>query len=347
MQTSDDARFYARLSFFIYILILLLLSLIVLGAFIRTGINGYGRAMFNDQVSGTAYKPFVYRALVPFLIRTISSTIPQSTKIELDRWVRKNCNKQTVQQVLSGINFTDFAIAGCILYLSIIGFAWVFMYFIQTFYTTNSQYLYLLSLIGVAGLPAFFKYYSYLYDFTHLFLFTLGLTLLARAKWIPYLFVLTITTVSKETSLLLIFVYFLVYRTLLARPSFILLSIAQVFLYVIIRVLLLFTFKYNPGSVVEFHLGYNLHLEPYPISQFVALVIIGIAITYDWANKPIFLRYSLLILVPLLLMSLIFGFLDEYRGYYEVYPIILLLIAHTITRILSVCSFEVKSLYKA
>jgi hypothetical protein len=88
----------------------------------------------------------------------------------------------------------------------------------------------------------------------------------------------------------------------------------------------------NPGSIVEFHLFHNLLLEPYSVAQFLAFLCIGLLIGYDWKNKPTFIKDALAIAVPMVLLTLLFGYLDEYRDFYELYPIIILLIAHTIIK---------------
>ena len=54
------------------------------------GIDIYDRARFNDMVDGTAYKPFVYRALVPFTIRIVSEAIPDKIGTSINKYVNRN-----------------------------------------------------------------------------------------------------------------------------------------------------------------------------------------------------------------------------------------------------------------
>ena len=49
----------------IYLALLLLVSGMVLGSFVYFGVDGYERAMLQDSIDGTAYRPFVYRARFP------------------------------------------------------------------------------------------------------------------------------------------------------------------------------------------------------------------------------------------------------------------------------------------
>ena len=233
----------------------------------------------------------------------------------------------------NNIDLADLLLAMIIWYALIIGFAIIFMKLILIFYSPDNRILYFLSLIAVAGLPIFFKYYSYLYDFPQLFLFTLCLLLLVKQKWSFYLIALAFSTLNKETSILLILIYFIYYNKKLSKSIFTKLIVSQIVIYVLLKIVLTITFIDNPGTFVEFHLLHNVKMEPYTISQFVAFIIIGMAIIYDWKNKPSFLRLSFSILIPLSFLTFFFGFFDEYRDYYEIYPVLFLLITHSVCRI--------------
>jgi hypothetical protein len=317
---------------FYYIILLLIISTMVIGSFVMVKIDGDKNDTFKAMINGTCYKPFVSRCLVPVIIRNTSSLIPETIKKEVNDWGIKNIIYLTMDR--NNIELTDLLLAIIIWYASIIGFALIFMRLILLFYSVEDKFLYLFSLIAVAGLPIFFKYYSYLYDFPQLFLFTLGLFLLAKQKWSFYLFALAMSTVNKETSILLIFIYFIYYKNRLSKSVFTKLFVYQIFIYLAIKIVLTATFINNPGHYIEFHLFRNLGMEPYSISQFVSFIIIGIAIVYDWKNKPSFLRHSTSILIPLILLTFVFGFFDEYRDYYEAYPVIFLLITHSVCKVL-------------
>ena len=53
-------------------------------------------------------------------------------------------------------------------------------------------------------------------------------------------------------------------------------------------------------------------------------------LVHRWSAKPLFLRRALWIAVPLLVLTFGLGFFDELRDYYEVYPVLVLLLAHTL-----------------
>lgn len=325
-----------------YVILLIIITTMVIGSFLTVNIDGDKKAEFKGMINGTAYKPFVNRCLIPVIIKNTSSLIPEIVKKNINDWGVKNIIYLTYNR--NNIDLTELILAMIIWYASIIGFALIFIKFILIFYSADNRVVYLLSLISVAGLPLFFKYYSYLYDFPQLFLFTLGLYLLVKSKWTFYLIVLAVSTLNKETSILLIFIYLLYYKNKLSKPVFTKLLVYQIVIFILLKMVLTITFINNPGSLVEFHLLRNLKMEPYSISQFVSLIIIGIAIVYDWKNKPTFLKISLSIIIPLTFLSFLFGFFDEYRDYYEVYPILFLLITHSVCKILNSDILRLKSI---
>jgi len=318
--------------------ILMTITALVLGSFVRVGINAHRRALFPDLVQGTAYKPFVYRALVPFMVRQVSAAVPESARIAIDRHLRDPVIRiPELRRVgLERVDWVEFLAAVLIWYLSVIGFAWAFKKLARSVYELDERFLDVLALGAVAGLPVFFKYHSYIYDLTHLFLFTACLIVLVRSSWAIYLPLFGLATFSKETSILLVAIFAVAYVRVLPRKSFALLISTQLLIFLAIRGLLSSYFAGNPGGTLTFHLlDHNLWLKPYTIAQFVGLAIIAMAIARDWASKPLFLRQCLLIIVPtLLFLTLFLGFLDEYRDYYEAYPVVLLLVAPAVAQLL-------------
>ena len=316
-------------------LLLLVLALVVLGAFVQSGIDGYARASFSDQIHGTAHKPFVARALAPAVVRAICSCIPPTARQWVSDTVRQNLERTEREKWLNygEIDATEFIVAMAVIYVSIIGFALLVPALARTFYEITPLCADMLSITAVAGLPCFFAWYAYVYDLPHLLLFTGCLVLLARKQMLPYLLLFVPTTVGKETSVLLILVFMLTYdRPLTSRKGLAWLAV-QGFIFLVVRLSIMLYFMDNPGGIVEIHLRHNLSLRPYSFGQFVAFLAIGLSIASRWPEKPRFLRRSLWIACPLLVLTFFFGYIDEYRDYYEVYPVVLLLCAHTLVRI--------------
>jgi hypothetical protein len=106
-------------------------------------------------------------------------------------------------------------------------------------------------------------------------------------------------------------------------------------------------FIHNPGAVVEFHLfDHNLQLLNLYPAKTIALwmgiaAVVMILLFHHWSDKPQFLRNGIWICIPLVCCIFLFGFVDELRDYYEIYPIIFLLVFH------SMCDLSGNRLEKA
>jgi predicted benzoate:H+ symporter BenE len=110
----------------------------------------------------------------------------------------------------------------------------------------------------------------------------------------------------------------------------------QVGIYLVIKFVLFLIFINNPGTVSEFHLVENsykilLQIWLHPILTGLNWIALAFFVFYHWTEKPDFLKYCLWIYLPLFLLYLLFGNYGELRVFYEVFPIIVLLIAQTIS----------------
>jgi len=183
-----------------------------------------------------------------------------------------------------------------------------------------------------------YRYNTYLYDFTTLFLFTLGLAMMIRRKWISYLFVFVLACLNKETTILLTCIYAIHFfkHQELNLSDYIFILLIQIGIYISIKIFIDTLFIHNKGAFLEFWLTRNINflLQPYPIVTYLQWLILGFLVIYKWSEKPLFLKQGLLILIPLLGSTLIWGWIDELRDYYEVYPIVILLISYSMARIL-------------
>ena len=66
----------------------------------------------------------------------------------------------------------------------------------------------------------------------------------------------------------------------------------------------------------------------------VTCAVIAFLLAYRWDDKPVFLRVAFpATFGPLLALALFFGYIDEWRGYYEAYPIGLALIVDSCRRL--------------
>lgn len=336
----QDALFrFRRVAF--WTLTLLLAGQILL-TFIRTpGMTGLGACMYGDMIYGRAHKPFVYRVLMPGTVRLISAAIPQAVQESFNHRVWTNHNFQLVmaqfRRPWEERLLTQYFLGVGLMYLALLGFLLALRALIRSLYRAPRGYLDLMTLLALLCLPPFFKYYSYIYDFSALFLFTLGLVLIVRARWGLFLLVYLIGCLNKETTILLSLVFCLhVYGHMPLRPAFKLLA-AQGVIYLAVKAGLQLAFHANQGGFVEFWLlRHNIFLGPYALADLMAWLALGGLVFAHWESKPRFLRRALWIAVPLFVLTAFLGLLDELRDYYEAFPIVLLLAAQSVAAWLGV-----------
>ena len=327
----------------IYRSIIAIISLYVLIAFVKLpNINGYERAMFPEMIYGTAWKPFVYRTLLPTTVRLISEVIPEEIHTELTLKVNENVFLPRVLEKFKWESeyITEYLIAILLMYFSLIGFVFAFRKLFDEIYSSAEWFKNLISIIMLFALPTMFQYYSYIYDFPTLFLFTLGLLLLKQRNWNYFLVLFFIACFNKETIILLTLIFAIHYYKddEVNRKLYYQLMAFQLIIFAGVKILLHFLFINNPGGFVEFHLFDRNYLlfNGYALITFVVLLIIILSVYSKWSEKPKFLKDSLWIAVPLLILTLFLGFFDELRDYYEVFPVVVLLISFNIAKILGV-----------
>ena len=117
--------------------------------------------------------------------------------------------------------------------------------------------------------------------------------------------------------------------------------IVQLLIWTGLKAIINIIFQNNPGSVAEFHLfDYNLQMifRPLSILYFAAVIFLFYRlIKYRWSDKPPFLRKGLFVLlIPMATLALFFGYIDEFRQYYEVFPIIFLLMLPSVLDIFGI-----------
>jgi hypothetical protein len=328
-----------------YFFLLIVLSGYVLAIFLKpsdihAGINHYYRSKFLDMVEGSAYKPFVYRTLLPTAIRVVTSLTPAGVRetfsafVEQDSFLRKIFY---IHEWETSAAYQYFVVSFLML-LCFLGFAHFttkmtikFCEISDTTYTRS-----LLSTLVLMALPQFFTHTSFLYDPPQLLLFTLALYFTGSLKLRAFVISFVLCCINKETAVLLIPIYALSFRGHCSTRRYYGVLLLLICCYAFIKSSLWYAFYSNPGTIVEFHFfDHNIKLLSAGLkftSAPIGFVLLALSL-YRWNNLPYFYRVSFLCtLPPLAILALFFGFLDEWRGYYEVYPIAFGIVLHLLLR---------------
>lgn len=268
----------------------------------------------SAHVDGVAPKPYIFRALIPLSVRTLKVFLPS-----LDEKI----------------------IASILLYFSLIGYILSMRYLAKAFWLVSIpiDIAVLLSPIALAPLMIVA---NHIYDFGILFLFTLGLALLAHARYKWFVILFPFICLAKETAVLLTIFFAVFYVSRLNRRTYLRMLFLQGFVYVIVRVALTIAFRDNPGGNIDYHVSewlLAISISPILLLSFYGIlgIVIAILVMFYWKDKPIFLRYSVVVMVPILLsLHFMFGIPYELRVFYEVFPALYLLSIFTIFRFIGI-----------
>lgn len=291
----------------LYAIVLLLITTAIFGVYILLAAQNHF-PQIEPLINGTAVRPFVYRVLPSFIIKIISSVF----------------------------GFSSYLGAIIVMYLSLMGFSYAIWALAKFFLPTSNARS--VTLLAPIGLLPFMIYQRHIYDFPTLLFFTLALYFLARNKLWIYILVFTITTLTKETSLFLLFFFLLQFRNI-GIKKIVFWSTIQILIYSTLRFGIIYLFRNNPGALMEFHLTdhlymYRLYPELGMILFLLLLTTAGTAILQT-RDKTNFLRNSLIAIGgPTLVLYFLFGMPFEMRIFLEVYPSTFLSIALTTTALI-------------
>jgi hypothetical protein len=329
-----------RRSLTIAALFLLTATLVVRYVYIGEGIDAFYQSRLGDMVHGTAYRPFVGRVLAPGVARLLTAAVPDGVKRGLTavfaEWTWRPAGWQPAIA-------TEYVLVVAIMTASLVGFAFAIRRLFHTVFQPRTDAAWAAAFGALIGLPAFFGPFSrQIYDFTTLWLFTLGLTLIAESRWRAFALLFPIACVNKETTILLSLVFAWHGRrtSSLSSATYRRLLVYQAVVFVAVRGAIAYAFRRNPGQNVLLHLFlHNEFVLIHPSQMSLRLpLLVGVTLVglWRWHQKPIFLRDAFVVLAPALaLMGVTVGWIDEIRAYYEIYPVIVLLVADTVRAVLS------------
>lgn len=315
---------------------LLVFLMWVIGTYsMYNSLNGDPRSKVSDLIYGKAHNPFVQRALVPVLTRSIYEVGAEHFWSSLrDRMLAVPKLRNEVSRLGWEEEFIpQYCIALSLSYLSLLAFMFVLRSLMMTLYETSLNVANFIPVVTVFCLPVFFHSGThYIYDFPAMFFFTAALLSMIRRKWLWYYVALVLGSFNKETMVFLLLPFVLLFGRNLTRSAFIKHLVAQLLIFLLIKGSLVMLFLGNPGKNIEFHFFGNLHnmLFPYSFMALVFASVIAVVFLYDIDKKPRVLRQSAWLLVPFIVLTFSFGWFDEARAMYEIFPIFFLMIAHTI-----------------
>jgi len=310
---------------------------LVLAVFLASsGVNRNLRATLEGMVHGTAEKPFVLRTLVPSTARALSALTRVVVGERAQQFVMRHGKLRVPLaehfQVPEGLFLEALWVFGLTL-LSVVGFTWVMLRFGRAVIGDRAL-AHLAPLIGLALVPAMLTY-GYIYDLPQLFLFSAGLYLMFIGRWTPFCLVLALAMLNKETSVFLVYLFFLSFYRLMERRQFLRLLLTQCAIAATVRGLLVVRFRGNPGVMMEQHWDHQWPalLKGYSLTSIAAVICLCALCAVGWAQKPLLLKMSSTLIFWFLPLFLAAGAPGEYRVFYELVPVVAMLATDSFSRI--------------
>jgi hypothetical protein len=300
-----------------------------------TSFNGDPVSKLSDIIYGRAHKPYVHRVLLPLATRAVYAAVAGPALDSLEQRLLRvpALRKQTDRLGWETDFFFEYLIALSLAFVCLAGFAFVVRTLWSTLYSTEQRITNLVPLLALLALPPLFPTGPhYIYDFPALFFFTLGLTLLVQRRWRFFYPVFITGILNKETIILLSVLFALLYWRTMPRRTFLLHLGTQTILFLIIKTFISDAFAGNGGNVMDFHLHLNIHIALMGYSLptlFIVCVLIWL-VFHEYASKHPVLKRSLLLALPFCLLLVWGGVITELRDLYELYPIVLFLVLHTV-----------------
>ncbi len=267
---------------------------------IIAAIIGYGYARMsswtkpkiaNYEAHGYYLKPFVYRALVPWVSQIVHAT---------------------------GIPYT--VIIPAVAMISAAAFVFFMALLLEQY---SKPYPDIIALASLAVFVVLFADYAHIYDLPTAVLFTACLYYLTIDDKRSYLIAFTLACLNRETAFLLIAVY-LVYTWQVKREFKMLAAQTAIFVAVQLGVRYLYRGMAgtNAWSMWQVNAQTYITHSLETLITLAALIILTALVLRNWQSKPRLLRVAFAIMFPaLVLLSLFLGGAFEFRTFAEVYPV--------------------------
>ena len=308
-----------------------------------------GEDFFGDMVYGRAPQPFVTRTLVPWLIRAAVAVTPPAARARVAEGVRRTLTTDGKPVWLYQYPF-EFTVAKNILLLFTVGFAFALWWLARLTLDVPAPAHDAIPAVVLFALPGLYGYGSMLYDLPSLALFTLGLALIAARRFRLYALAFAACVVNKETALLLTLVWAISEARRLKLKQLAFGVYLQVGFWLVVRGFIFWYFRNNPGEAIAVHLFRNAEVLAVPGNWFLfrpvanwlvlpmgfnVLYVLGFIVSlFALKRAPRFLKDACWVVPPVFVLTWLFGNVDEMRVYYELLPIVTLVLFHGLYRLM-------------
>ncbi len=335
-----------RLILSAFIAVYFVLSLYVMAIFLvgnEFGGHGYRQP---GMISEGLVRPPVYRMLVRTVSKGIIHFTPDSVKAGATKQLVKIRDSRFAQRLihqrvnypgkgpmaLSDEHIYKTAVVMGVVYAFLLAFVAVLYHVARVLMPESRAYALLAPVVALLALPPFHYRYAHIYDHSMLFFMTAGIYALAVRRWPLFLAVLTLATINRETSYLLILLFAVYFLRLLPRQKYFGLLAAQCIIYAAVKGGITYFYFGNPGTGLFYNYMEQLWnwLHGYWFHWYIGMLVLAFMLFWRWQEKPALLRASIIWWPFTFAGFFTFGIVAENRQLLELLPPAALLITHTL-----------------
>ena len=343
-QTMPNNLYQGR-KILIFGVFYLLLSVFALAHFVSSSYLGdrYKHSGYDNMISETASRPFVYRILVPQLTRSITGITPARWRKEINksvhRWMEspKTIYARLAMPWLVETYHVKHSysrlVTTLIIYLALLGYALMLYKLGAVLFKNNEAIRWFAPIFGMLAISAFSLPWQYIYDIPTLFLSSACFYFLFTGRMKYYMVFFLLACLNKETAIFNLLFFIIWSYDRIPRSTLIAFSMAQIVIYAGIKVTLTYLYMNNSGFFLEYNLSRVLRLDVFEQAGHYKIVILTMfffLFTYRWPDKPLFLKRALWIFPLIYVGYFFYGNGGEYRVFFDIKPIMVLLATHTL-----------------
>jgi hypothetical protein len=292
--------------------------------FDHTNIFFRGEWGLASYLNGTAWRPYAYRVLTPWLVHlAIALGLPHVPMVGLDPVVLKACSHIAAVPAATCKQVKGYGIVAVIFASG----------FLIAIYSAARQVIgstfWGVATVGVAILlvnAAMLQESGHIYDFPSLFFATLLFTLAYRQRDILFTIALVLACLTKES--LAVFIVAFAAIGYGARPlqEVIRNLSVQTVLFLSIYEFERILFASNEGAPMYHNIDKHFQYirDKADISSVLSLLFFLILLLYHFPQKPFVLRRSMLCIPIVLALYVVGGNAGEFRIFFDIFPILLL-----------------------
>lgn len=323
------------------------LSIFVMAHFLSSSHLGdvYHRTAYDAMYEGNAWKPFVYRVLIPKMTQIVVEATPETWQQPINKsvkeWMRDPKTLET-RRLLPWIGPTfnkktsyPRIVTTLIIYAMLWGYIIMLFKLAKELMPDDTALRWFAPIFGLLAISAFSRPWQYIYDIPVLYLSASCYYFIIRKQYKAYILFFVLACLNRETAIF-IFIFFTLwaykqYNTL----AFVSLWVTQCVVFISIKSVLALIYYKNPGWFLEENLFFVLNKDILGKANFHKMINLGMLfflLTYRWKMKPAFLKTGLWLLPAVYTAYVFHGNPGEYRVFFDVLPVLVLLATHTLTQ---------------